>query len=93
MKAVQFPEANVQLAENQDEFNTLPILVDNDHGAYVFAFELDDEEKAKLAETGRIWFAVWSGVNPQTGQTRFLPVQPSVYKDHLIATQDVYEEE
>lgn len=30
MKAIQFPEANIQLAENQDQYETLPIWMDVD---------------------------------------------------------------
>lgn len=30
MKAVQFPEANIQLAESQEEYETLPIWMDLD---------------------------------------------------------------
>lgn len=30
MKAVQFPQANIQLAESQDEYETLPIWMDVD---------------------------------------------------------------
>ena len=57
MKAIEFPEVNVRIAENQPEYETLPVHVktNKDFGMYqvTACFELSEEEKKQIAETGQ----------------------------------------
>lgn len=57
MKAIEFKEVNLRIAENQPEYETLPVHVDfEDHKTPItMCFELDEEERKQVAETGRIW--------------------------------------
>lgn len=64
MKAVEFPEVNLRIAENQPEYQTLPVHVQSDiesNGFFTQAticFELDKDELKQVAETGRIWISI-----------------------------------
>lgn len=57
MKAADFPQRNVLLAENQPEYETLPAHVDTDAPELPFTtcFELSDEEVEEIVRTRRIW--------------------------------------
>ena len=61
MKAIEFPEANIRIAENQPEYETVPanITPDDETKGYfnhvTMCFELDEEERRQVLETGRIW--------------------------------------
>lgn len=57
MKAIEFPEVNVRIAEKQEEYETLPVHVDmsDNRTKTTMCFELDEEERKQVAETGRIW--------------------------------------
>ena len=57
MKAIEFPEVNVRIAEKQEEYETLPVHVDmsDNRTKTTMCFELNEEERKQVAETGRIW--------------------------------------
>jgi hypothetical protein len=55
MKAIEFDEVNVRLAEDQPEYETLPVCRQED-GQVTALFELDEDELAMLAKSKRIWF-------------------------------------
>lgn len=71
MRAVKFDQANVNLAEGQDEYETLPIyaVIDEDgnprrnkdgglfdpQGEMTCCFELNKEEIDEIVRTGKIW--------------------------------------
>ena len=57
MKAIEFPEVNVRIAEKQEEYETLPVHVDmsDNRTKTTMCFELNEEEFKQVAETGRIW--------------------------------------
>lgn len=57
MKAIEFPEVNVRIAEKQEEYETLPVHVDmsDNRTKTTMCFELNEEECKQVAETGRIW--------------------------------------
>lgn len=57
MKAKQFKEVNAVYGENQPEYYPLPAYKSED-GTAVFCFELDEEERKKIAETGELWVAL-----------------------------------
>ena len=60
MKAIEFPEVNVRIAENQPEYETLPVHIDKSKVSIptTMCIELDEEERKQVAETGRIWIQV-----------------------------------
>lgn len=71
MRAIQFEHANYDLAENQEEYETLPIYACfdenqqpmlNDDGSYfdptgevTCCLELNKEEIDEIVKTGRLW--------------------------------------
>lgn len=85
MKAIEFPEVNVRLAENQPEYETLPVHVcpDEETNGYfrqvTMCFELDEAERKQVAETGQIWHTV---LQPQ--DALFHPIRMSVTKPELV---------
>jgi len=62
MTAVNFPEANIQLAEDQPEYETLPILCDTTkpEQPMTCCFKLTPEELAEINATGIIWHTQWT---------------------------------
>lgn len=56
MKAVEFPEVNIRIAEKQPEYETLPAHVSEDsQGIVTSCFELSDEEIAEIVKTRKLW--------------------------------------
>lgn len=57
MTSVKFDEANVALAENQPEYETLHIHYDVEdvEGKMTACFKLTDEEIAEIVATKKIW--------------------------------------
>lgn len=84
MKTIEFPEVNVRIAENQPEYETLPVHVcphaetDGYFRKVSMCFELDEEEKKQVAETGQIWLTVL-----QPNDNNFHPIKMSVLKPEL----------
>jgi hypothetical protein len=76
MKAVEFPEVNFRIAEKQEEYETLPVCLDMSENAAdaIMCFELDEDEKRQIAETGKIWLKVRTFGKP------FQPIFGSVLK-------------
>lgn len=74
MHTKEFPEVNLRIAENQEQYNTLPVNYDRaDNGRIVFCFELDEEEKKRVQETGEIWFCQLTfnrSMNPIAASTK-----------------------
>lgn len=58
MKAKEFDEVNVRLAEHQEEYQTLPVHYNPTEGSMSFCFELSEEERKQVNETGEIWVKV-----------------------------------
>ena len=78
MKPIEFKEVNVRIAENQEEYQTLPALYEPKEGSMTFCFELSQEEKDRIAETGEMWFKVLTFGKP------LQPIQMSILKEDLI---------
>lgn len=84
MKAIEFKEVNVIIAENQPEYETLPVHVCPDEetngffNSVTMCFELNEEEKKQVAETGKIWQTV---LVPQN--SNFHPIRLSTLKPEL----------
>lgn len=83
MKAIEFPEVNVRIAENQPEYETLPVNRTIREDAPYFSnvtmcFELDEEERKQVAETGQIWHTVL-----QPNDALFHPIRMSTVKPEM----------
>lgn len=84
MKAIEFPEVNLRIAENQEEYETLPVYakIDEESNGYfnqvTMCFELDDEERRQVAETGQIWHTVLV-----PGGHNFHPIRMSILKPDM----------
>jgi hypothetical protein len=66
MKAISHPYANVNFAENQDEYTTLPAYK-SESGLVVAAFKLEEDELEQVKETGIIFLSL---------HTFNMPLQP-----------------
>lgn len=55
MRAIEFDECNLKIAEHQPEYETLPVFHNAEEGSIVYCFELDEEEIKQVRETGQIY--------------------------------------
>ena len=78
MKAIEFCGVNLHLAENQDEYNTLPVMAgDGPDGPMLFCFEPSEQELSTMIETRKLWVSqltfsecfhpIWLGVERPQG--------------------------
>jgi len=76
MKPIKFKESNICIGENQPDYLPLPAFLDNEdvHVPMTMCFELSDEEKRQVAETGQIWITILTFGSP------FHPIMDSVIK-------------
>ncbi len=81
MIAKEFPQQNIVIAENQDEYNSLPALVSED-GAVTCCFQLDEAEIKQVKETGEIWLTVLTFGRP------LQPINTSVLDPFVEAKPD-----
>lgn len=61
MRALNFEQSNVNLAENQPEYNTLPAYfgklgTEENETGFVACFEVNDEDLEKIAAFRKIWY-------------------------------------
>lgn len=78
MKAVEFPQVNVRLAEDQPEYETLPVYHNYKEGTITYCFELDNDELEQVGKTGKIW------LKQKTFNTPMQPIYGSCLKESLI---------
>lgn len=55
MKITTFPEVNVKYAEDQDEYETLPVWRSQDGIEVTSCWQLSLKERFKLLFTGKLW--------------------------------------
>jgi hypothetical protein len=60
MKAIKFPEVNLNIAEDQPEYSTLPSYIRKD-GLIVNCFELNQQEIENVLISKKIWIHHWTG--------------------------------
>lgn len=69
MEPTEFPQANVRIAEGQEEYITIPAHVVHDvYGETTFCWKLTLRERVKLLFTGKLWHKVLtfgSSLQPQ----------------------------
>jgi len=78
MKAKEFPEVNLRIAEDQPEYHTLPAFHNKKEGSVTFCFELSEDEINRLYATGEIWFKQLTFNGPMQ------PIALSCNKEELI---------
>lgn len=82
MKAIEFPEVNVRIGENQPQYETIPAHVnyyeDNQINEVIMCFEFDEAERKQIAETGQIWHTVLQPVH-----SFFHPIHMEVTKPEM----------
>ena len=60
MRAINFPEVNVVVAEDQEEYNSLPAYVGpvwDGQGGVINCFELEEAEILTIVKTRKLWHA------------------------------------
>lgn len=82
MRAIEFPEVNLRIAEKQEEYETLPAHHNEKEMSMTFCFELSEEEKKRVAETGVIFMKVLTFNQP------LQPIAMSTLKEDLIKEVD-----
>lgn len=60
MEPKVFPQVNAVFGADQPEYKPLPALQTSD-GYVVMCFQMTEEEKKKIAETGEIWISLMTG--------------------------------
>ena len=56
MKPIKFKQVNVTIAKDQPQYQPIPAhRADDDSGSVIFCWQLTDEEKQRVMETGVIW--------------------------------------
>ncbi len=78
MKAVEFEEVNLRIAEHQEEFITLPVFHNPDEGSITFCFKLTQDEVNRIRATDEIWFKMYTSNRPMQ------PIMLSTNKEELI---------
>ena len=86
MKPVKFPEFNATFGKGQPQYKPLPVLLSPD-GQAVSCWQLSEEEKARVAETGQIWLSQLTFNRP------LQPVFMTVYKADLFPPAEVENQE
>lgn len=68
MKPIPFKECNIKIAEDQDQYGTLPAFIDRQspRGEVVTCWNLSFRERLRVLFTGRIWMCLLSFNNPLT---------------------------
>lgn len=89
MKAIEFPEVNLRIAENQPEYETFPAHTEPDQESngyfnqVTMCIELNDEERKQVAKTGRIWHTVL-----QPRGSNFHPIKMSFLKPENLTSPE-----
>lgn len=81
MEAIKFDEVNVCIGESQSEYESLPVHIDVNDPATptTMCFELNEEERKQIAETGQVWITILTfGANKP-----FNPIAVSVTKPKM----------
>jgi len=65
MKAVEFEQVTHRIAENQEEYETLPVYNHGDEsGTVTMCFQLDEDEMKQVKKTGLVWLSVMTFNKP-----------------------------
>lgn len=56
MNPIKFPEHNAIFGEGQPQYEPLPVHI-TPEGQVISCWQLSEEDKARIAETGQIWLS------------------------------------
>ena len=76
MKAIEFDEVNVRIAEDQEEYNTLPAYFNKDEGSVSFCFKMTKEQLDQ--SDGEVWIKMLTFGQPMQ------PIMVSATKNKVI---------
>ncbi len=86
MKAIEFPEVNLRIAEKQEEYETIPVNIQphkeshNYFNQVTMCFELDPEEIKQVKATGRVWLTMLVPTNKN-----FYPIATSFLRPYYCS--------
>jgi len=80
MKPVTFKEANVNFAESQDQYETLPAFKDND-GVVISCWKMSFIERLRILFHGKVWMSLMTFNKPLT------PSYLASKKSEVLTTQ------
>lgn len=83
MRAIEFEEQNLKIAEEQDQFETLPAHYDESSGIVTTCWKLELSEVKRLVEDGVLYLQVQTGGEPL--QPLRMTVENPVEDDLLIS--------
>ena len=63
-ESTKFSTGKRKIAENQEEYETLPAHIGGKSGEVTICFELDRKERKQVQETGQIWLSVLTFNSP-----------------------------
>jgi hypothetical protein len=79
MNPIKFPEVNKTYAENQPEYQPIPVYQDPGPDGYVIScWQLSWKERLKILFTGKLWMGLMCFHKPLT------PSNLSVYKSDFL---------
>lgn len=78
MIIVEFEEVNVKIAEDQEEYQTVPAHWNGKEGSIVYCFKLTQGEIDEIVETRKVYFKQLTFGKPMQ------PVHPSVFKNEVL---------
>lgn len=81
MKPKEFSEANVVYGKGQPEYKPLPAHK-TEEGEAIFCFELDEEERKRIAQTGELWVSLLTFNQP------LQPIFITINKSDLFIQSD-----
>lgn len=85
MEPKHFPQVNAIYGADQPEYKPLPALQTAD-GYVVMCFQMTEEEKKRIAETGEIWISLL------TGGRALQPIYVTTDPEELFYTEKPEEE-
>lgn len=78
MKPIPFEGQNVVIAENQDEYHSLPAFIDQRQGCVTFCYELTLDERIEVMNNGKVWVRLLTFNNPMQ------PIAMSIKKEDFL---------
>ena len=81
MKSIEFPEQTHKIAEEQDEYETLPAHINAKEGIVTCCIQLSDEEIEKIVKNKCFWHSQLTQLQPMQ------PILMSVNKPEMLPNE------
>ena len=83
MRAIEFEQVTNRLAEDQPEYETLPVHITNDENReFTCCFELNKAEIDEIVKTGKLWYTQLTFGN------LFQPIRMSTENPFINSTEN-----